>query len=128
MSSMQRHLPHQTQMKPLLTDRDHAEALARIEAIFSAKPGTAEFDELAELATLVDAYEREHHPMSNLQAARDMEADCSLGAGAGPGKYTREVAERRRKVPRCPRCDCTETCQKLPDGRWWCSACGWLSS
>jgi len=25
-----------------------------------------------------------------------MEADCSLGAGAGPGKYTREVAERRR--------------------------------
>jgi len=34
--------------------------------------------------------------LQELQAARNMEADCSLGAGAGPGKYTREVAERRR--------------------------------
>jgi hypothetical protein len=31
-----------------------------------------------------------------LEAARNMEADCTLGAGAGFGKYTREVAERRR--------------------------------
>ena len=31
------------------------------------------------------------------QAARNMEADCTIGAGAGPGVYTREVAERLRK-------------------------------
>lgn len=31
-----------------------------------------------------------------LEAARNMEADCTIGAGAGFGKYTREVAERRR--------------------------------
>ncbi len=31
-----------------------------------------------------------------LEAMRSMEADCAIGAGAGFGKYTREVAERRR--------------------------------
>jgi hypothetical protein len=44
---------------PIRTDDDHNEAVARIEAIFEAKPGTPEFDELDVLATLVDAYERE---------------------------------------------------------------------
>lgn len=33
-----------------------------------------------------------------LEAARNMEADCTLGAGAGFGKYTREVSELRRGV------------------------------
>jgi hypothetical protein len=31
-----------------------------------------------------------------LEAARNMETDCTLGAGAGFGKYTREVSELRR--------------------------------
>ena len=31
-----------------------------------------------------------------LEAARKMEADCTLGAGAGFGKYTREASELRR--------------------------------
>lgn len=50
-------------IKPIRTDRDHAKALARVEAIFAAKPNTPEFDELDVLATLIDAYEREHHPI-----------------------------------------------------------------
>ena len=29
----------------------------------TARPGTREFDELEVLGTLVDAYEREHHPV-----------------------------------------------------------------
>ena len=29
------------------------------------------------------------------EAARDMEAECTLGAGSGFGKYTREMSERR---------------------------------
>jgi HTH-type transcriptional regulator / antitoxin HigA len=33
-------------IRPIRSDRDHAEAVARIEAIFAAKPGTREFDEL----------------------------------------------------------------------------------
>jgi len=50
-------------IKPIRTDRDHEEALARVEKIFAAKPGTPEFDELDVLATLIDAYEHEHHPI-----------------------------------------------------------------
>jgi HTH-type transcriptional regulator/antitoxin HigA len=50
-------------IKPIRNDRDHAEALARIDAIFAAAPGTSEFDELDVLATLIEAYERAHHPI-----------------------------------------------------------------
>jgi len=50
-------------IKPIRTDRDHEKALARVDKIFGAKPGTSEFDELDVLATLIDAYEREHYPI-----------------------------------------------------------------
>lgn len=50
-------------IKPIRTERDHADALARIDEIFAATPGTPEFDELDVLATLVDAYEKVHHPI-----------------------------------------------------------------
>jgi HTH-type transcriptional regulator/antitoxin HigA len=50
-------------IKPIRTKRDHADALARIDEIFAAKPGTPEFDELDVLATLVESYERAHHPI-----------------------------------------------------------------
>jgi len=41
-----------------------------------------------------------HHTDSKrqeLEAARNMEADCTIGAGAGFGRYTREVAEQARE-------------------------------
>lgn len=60
-------------IKPIRTEADHARALARIDALFSAKPGTPAYDELDVLATLVDAYEREHHridPPSPIDAIR----------------------------------------------------------
>jgi HTH-type transcriptional regulator/antitoxin HigA len=50
-------------IKPIRTARDHETALARIDDLFAAKPGTSAFDELDVLATLVDAYERVHHPI-----------------------------------------------------------------
>jgi HTH-type transcriptional regulator/antitoxin HigA len=50
-------------IKPIRTERDHANALARIDEIFAAIPGTPEFDELDVLATLVEAYEKIHHPI-----------------------------------------------------------------
>jgi len=50
-------------IKPIRTERDHANALARIDEIFAATPGTPEFDELDVLATLVEAYEKVHHPI-----------------------------------------------------------------
>jgi hypothetical protein len=50
-------------VSPVRTEEDYAAALKRIDAIFEAKPGTAEFDELDALITLVKAYENEHYPI-----------------------------------------------------------------
>ena len=47
-------------IRPIRNSSDHDSALKRIEALMSARNGTAEGDELDVLATLVDAYEREH--------------------------------------------------------------------
>jgi HTH-type transcriptional regulator / antitoxin HigA len=50
-------------IRPIYNDSDHERAVARIDALFDAEPGTPEHDELDVLATLVDAYEAEHHPV-----------------------------------------------------------------
>ncbi len=46
---------------PIRTDTDHAAAIARIETLWGAKPGTAKGDELDILLNLVKVYEQEHH-------------------------------------------------------------------
>ena len=50
-------------IKPILTEADHKAALAEIERLWDALPGTPEFDKFQVLGTLVDAYEREHFPI-----------------------------------------------------------------
>lgn len=52
-------------MKPKLikTEADYEEALARIEEIFDANPGTPEGDELELLVTLVELYEEKVYPV-----------------------------------------------------------------
>jgi HTH-type transcriptional regulator / antitoxin HigA len=49
-------------VKAIKTDQDHGKALHRIEALWNAK-SKDEKEELAVLATLVEAYERVHHPI-----------------------------------------------------------------
>jgi HTH-type transcriptional regulator/antitoxin HigA len=50
-------------MKPVRSKRDLKKALARIDEIIDAKPGTEEYDELEVLSILVEAYENEHCPV-----------------------------------------------------------------
>lgn len=50
-------------LKPIRTERDHAEAMAEIERLWGAPAGTPEGDRLDILATLVDAYESRQYPM-----------------------------------------------------------------
>jgi HTH-type transcriptional regulator/antitoxin HigA len=50
-------------LKPIRTEDDHHEALQEIEKLWGAKAGTPWGDRLDVLVTLVEAYEREHHPM-----------------------------------------------------------------
>ena len=50
-------------LKPIRTEADYQAALVVIERLWGARAGTPEGDRLDILATLVDAYENEHHPM-----------------------------------------------------------------
>lgn len=49
------------ELKPIRSEEDHAAALTEIERLWGAKLGTPEGDRLDILATLVDAYETQHH-------------------------------------------------------------------
>ncbi|MCX7064453.1 MAG: hypothetical protein NT024_07815 [Proteobacteria bacterium] len=51
-------------IRPIRTSKDHKTALARIGALMSAEAGTEKADELDVLATLVEAFERKHHPFA----------------------------------------------------------------
>src|SRR5882672_6873502 len=53
---------------PVRTASDHRNALAEIQRLWDAKPGTDDFDRLDVLATLVEAYERNHHPIEKPNA------------------------------------------------------------
>jgi len=48
-------------MMPIRNERDYMRTLRRIETLWKATPKSPEHDELEVLATLVDAYEAEHH-------------------------------------------------------------------
>jgi len=51
------------EVKPVRTKRDYEAALKEAERLWGAKAGTRDGDRLDVLATLIDAYEAEHHPM-----------------------------------------------------------------
>jgi antitoxin component HigA of HigAB toxin-antitoxin module len=51
------------EIKPIQNDKDHAEALATVEELWQAEPGTPEHDRLEVLAMLVDEYERRRWPI-----------------------------------------------------------------
>jgi HTH-type transcriptional regulator/antitoxin HigA len=51
------------EIRPVKTEADYEAALAEIEALFEADPGTAEGDRLEVLTTLVEAYEDAHYPI-----------------------------------------------------------------
>ena len=50
-------------LRLIKTEKEYNEALARLEIIFDAEPGTPEGDELEVLALLIENYEDEHYPI-----------------------------------------------------------------
>jgi HTH-type transcriptional regulator / antitoxin HigA len=52
-----------TEIGPIHTTGDYEAALAEIERLWGSHSGTPEGDRLDVLATLIDAYESEHHPI-----------------------------------------------------------------
>jgi HTH-type transcriptional regulator/antitoxin HigA len=51
------------ELKPIRTEADYEEALTEVERLWGAKSGTPNGDRLDVLATLIDAYEAQHHPI-----------------------------------------------------------------
>jgi HTH-type transcriptional regulator / antitoxin HigA len=52
-----------SRIRPIRSERDYEKTLAEVESLWGKKCGTPEGDRLDVLATLIDAYEAEHHPM-----------------------------------------------------------------
>lgn len=50
-------------LRPIRNEEDYETALAEIEALWEATPGTPEADRLDVLVMLVEAYEAEHYPI-----------------------------------------------------------------
>lgn len=50
-------------VRPIRTEADYETALAALEPLLDAAPGTPEHDKLAVLSVLVEAYEAEHYPV-----------------------------------------------------------------
>lgn len=50
-------------IRPIRTERDYEDTLARVEQIFDAEPDTPEGDELEILSSLVQTYENNNYPI-----------------------------------------------------------------
>lgn len=50
-------------IRPIKTEADHQAALAEVERLWGAAPGSPAADRLDVLATLIEAYEEGHHPI-----------------------------------------------------------------
>ena len=52
-----------TEIRPIRSETDYQNALTEVERLWVARSGTPEGDRLDVLATLIDGYESEHHPI-----------------------------------------------------------------
>ena len=50
-------------IKPIKTKKDYQAAMARLEKIFDAEPGSKAGEEIEVLGILIDKYEKEHFPI-----------------------------------------------------------------
>lgn len=93
-------------IKPIRNDDDLRAAFQRLEAVFQAQEGTDKADEMEILATLIEAYENRHYPIS---AADPVEAikfrmeqqgltPKDLEPYIGSSGRVSEVLNRRRRL------------------------------
>jgi HTH-type transcriptional regulator/antitoxin HigA len=54
---------HNIFSKPIRSEREYERALKKLEQLWGAKKGSVESNALDALATLIDSYEAEHHPV-----------------------------------------------------------------
>lgn len=94
------------EIHPIHTEADHAAALAEIERLFDAAPGTPEADKLDILATLVERYEEQHWPVPEgdpVEIIRFMmeqrgEGQAGLARLFGSAPRASEIINRKRAL------------------------------
>jgi HTH-type transcriptional regulator / antitoxin HigA len=96
-------------IQPIRSDADYEAALQTIAELMEAEPeqGTADFDRLDILATLVEAYEAEHHPVGPADPVETIrfhldrlgwtQAELARQAGVQP-THLSAVLNRRRSL------------------------------
>lgn len=93
-------------VRPIYTEEDYEIALAEVEALWDAQPGTPEGDRLDVLVTLVEAYESEHYPIQDpdpielifhIMDARDL-TRADLEPFLGSRGRVSEILNRRRPL------------------------------
>lgn len=67
------------EIRPIRSDEDHRAALAAIETLWNAAPGTEAYDRLDLLATLVEAYEDKRWPVADLDPIQAIETALESG-------------------------------------------------
>ena len=96
-------------IRPIRTDKDHKTALAEIDRLWGAAPGTADGDKLDVLMALVESYEdrrfplksrRRFDPVDVLRYAIDElgHTQAELGEILGSRSRASEVLRRRRAL------------------------------
>ena len=95
-------------VSPIKTDDDLRAALARIDEIFDAEPGTPESDELDVLAVLVERYEDDHYPIGpphpveaikfRLAQLGKTQQDFAKLFGRGSRSRASEILNRKRPL------------------------------
>ena len=93
-------------IKPIRTEADYHATLARVDVIFDSQPGDPDADELEILVTLIEAYEAQHHPISEpdpieyikykMQEKGLLQRDLAVWLG-GESRVS-EVLNRKRKL------------------------------
>lgn len=93
-------------VKPIRNDADHEAAVAEIERLWNAEPGTPEHDRLEVLGALVDAYEASRWPIDTLDPVDAIKAhmdtagytQSDLARLLGSRSRASEIINRRRHL------------------------------
>ncbi|QCK85188.1 transcriptional regulator [Phreatobacter aquaticus] len=93
-------------IRPIRSDDDHRSALAEIDRLWDAAPGSPEADRLDVLATLVERYEDLHHPIDPADPVETIKAHMAwtgrdqsdLAALLGSRARASEILSRKRTL------------------------------
>jgi HTH-type transcriptional regulator / antitoxin HigA len=93
-------------LRPIVTDEDHREALEEIERLWNPAPGSPEEAKFDALVTLVEAYERKQWPVERLDPIESIKAHMQwndysqrdLAELLGSRSRASEILNRRRPL------------------------------